>query len=125
MELERLVRESNLFVNPNKHTFRFTEDYRSGWTGEAVLLTVRGREDLEGEVARETLETRYRLGGLEEIRYATLWVMRLRGVGGDEALARAEALAVTTGPKGGLLVNPHFQDYEVEPASGSGEVSAR
>lgn len=124
-ELEKLVRESNLFVNPNKHSFRFTEEYRTGWAREAVLLTVRGREDLEGEVARETLGTRYRLEGLEEVRYSTLWVVRFKDVAGDEALARAEALAVTTGPKGGLLVNPHFQEYAVEPATGTGEVTAK
>lgn len=124
-QLEKLVRESNLFVNPNKHSFRFTEDFRSGWSGDPVLLTVRGRDDLEGEVARETLGTRYRLEGLEEVRYATLWIFRFRGLPEEEALARAETLAVTTGPKGGLLVNPHFQEYAAHPSSEKGEVRSK
>lgn len=112
--LERLVRESNLFVNPNKHTFRFTGDYRTGWTGDVTLVTVRGREDLDGAVARETLETRYHLPGLRDVRYASLWVMRFTGVAPGERAALAESLAVTTGPKGGLLVNPHYQEWAVE-----------
>jgi hypothetical protein len=114
--LEGLVRDSNIFVNPNKHLFRFADDYRSGWTEECVLVAVRGREDLDGAVAEETLRSRHRLPGLEGVRYAALWILRFDGVSGAEALALAESLSVTRGPRGGLLVNPHYQEYTIEPA---------
>ncbi|MFH1679870.1 MAG: hypothetical protein ABIH26_04420 [Candidatus Eisenbacteria bacterium] len=122
--LEKLVSESNLFVNPNKHLFRYAEDYRSGWREEGFLLAVRGREDLEGAVAEETLRSRYRLPGLERVRYATLWFLRFEGAAGEEGLALAESLALANSPKGGLLVNPHYQEHTLEPA-GSGEKAAR
>jgi len=124
-KIEELVNDSNLFVNPNKHTFRFADDYREGWEEEVFLAVVRGREDLEGAVARNTLESRYRLAGLEDVRYATLWVFRFDGVTGDEALGLAESFAVTRTRKDGLLVNPHYQICEVKPAGPAGEDAHR
>jgi hypothetical protein len=114
--LEKLVRESNLFVNPNKHVFRFAEDFRAGWRERCVLVAVRGKEDLEGAVAEETLRSRYRLPGLRGVRYATLWVLRVEAPAGEDGLSLAESLAVATGVGGGLLVNPHYQEYEIERA---------
>jgi len=114
-KLEHLVGDSNLFVNPNKHTYRFADDYREGWRSGGWLLVVRGREDLEGAVARDTLDRRYDVAGLEEVRYGALWILRLRDEGRAEDRENAERLAVATGPKGGLLVNPHYQEYSLEP----------
>jgi hypothetical protein len=114
--LEKLVRDSNLFVNPNKHVFRFADDFRTGWREECVLLAVRGKEDLEGAVAEETLRSRYKLTGLREVRYATLWMLHLAETAEGESLALAESLAVAGARSGGLLVNPHYQEYEIERA---------
>jgi len=122
--LESIVRESNLFVNPNKHAFRYAVDFRRGWREEGVLVVVRGKDDLEGAVAEETLRSRVRLPGLERVRFATLWFLRFQEARGSEALALGESLAVAASPKGGLLVNPHYQDYTIELAE-TGEEPAR
>ncbi|MBN1826158.1 MAG: hypothetical protein JW958_07825 [Candidatus Eisenbacteria bacterium] len=120
-KLDALVRDSNLFVNPNKHAYRITGDYRRGWREGGYLVLVRGREDLEGKVAEETLARRYAIDGLHGVRYGVLWRMKLEGTGGAEGLALAESLAVTRAPKGGLLVNPHVQTWSVEAAVESEE----
>jgi len=122
--LESLVRDSNLFVNPNKHAYRITGDYRRGWKKGGYLVLVRGREDLEGKVAEETLARRYAIEGLEAVRYGVLWRMTLAGAAGEEGRALAESLAVTRSPEGGLLANPHIQTCEVEPALESEEGAA-
>jgi len=113
-ELERLVRRSNLFVHPNKHAYRIVDDYRSGWEEEGFLLWVRGKEGVEGMVARETLRTRFGLEGLEEVRYGVLWVIRPAGIAGEDALAWARKIGITTGPRDGLLVHPHYQEYDLD-----------
>ncbi len=112
--MEKLVRESNLFVNPNKHAYRFADDYRTGWQGACALVAVRGREDLEGALAEETLRSRYRVPGLTRVRYATLWILQFDAAAEENLLALAESLSIATERKGGLLVNPHYQDYEIE-----------
>lgn len=123
-ELERMVRDSNLFVNPNKHVYRFTEDYLDGWTEERYILRVWGREDMDGVVARDTLIRRYGISNLSDVKRSDLWVMNLSGVSGGEGVALAESFGVTDGPRGGLLVNPHYQEYSVKiTRTGGGERS--
>ena len=124
VELERMVRDSNLFVNPNKHIYRFADDYLEGWTEERHILRVWGREDIDGVVARDTLIRRYGISNLNEVKRSDLWTMDLTGVSAMDGAALVESFGVTDGPRGGLLVNPHYQDYSVRFARiGGGERS--
>ncbi len=114
--LRTLTGNADLFVNPNKHRYRLTEEgILSGHQGPGYLVRVSGREDIEGEVAKQTLERQYGCEGLKEVRYGLLWVIRLKGIDGDEGAQLAERFAVTRGAKDGVLVNPHYQEWRMEP----------
>ena len=83
--LRTLTGNADLFVNPNKHRYRITEEgIFAGHEGPGYLVRVTGREDIEGEVAKHTLQQQYGCEGLDEVRYGVLWVIRLKGKSGDE-----------------------------------------
>ncbi len=117
--LEVLAESANLFVNPNKHLYRFSDGWQSGALEQGVLLLVRNQPDLEGPLALETLQKEYGCEGLQEVRYGTLWILRIAGsmngpLGDERELA--ERFAITRSRGDGLLVNPHFQTWEWEIA---------
>ena len=112
--IRKLTEESNLFVNPNKHHHRFTADVLSGREGGGYLLRVHNRDDLDGDVAFDTLVNQYDCEGLERVRFGTVWVIHVSAVKGERAAALTERFAVTRGPRDGLLVNPHYQDWTLE-----------
>ncbi len=119
---EALVREmaerTNLFVNPNKHTYdvRFPED-RTGVGAEdgrfVVNVLVTSPDDGTGADIAALLHSHHGYPQVESVETGVLWTMHL--VAESEARAReiAEDIAVTRSQGQGILMNPHFQEYEV------------
>ena len=119
---EALVREmaegTNLFVNPNKHVYevRFAEDRAEAVNGDGewlVNVLVTSPDDSSGEGIASALTGRHGYGQVACVETGVLWSMRI--VADDEAAARevAESITVTRSQSQGILMNPHFQEYEV------------
>ncbi len=115
-KLRRFTAGAELFVNPNKHHYRISEEgIFTGFTGRGWLLRVTGRDDIEGEVAKHTLIRQYGCEELQDVRYGVLWVIRLKDDEGGEGDGElAERMAITRSREDGLLVNPHFQEWKME-----------
>ena len=115
-----LAEKTNLFVNPNKHSYevRFPQD-RGGrptledglWRVE-VLVT-----DAEGAQANDIQQAlTQRLGYGEQVaavRRGILWTLLLAAASAEEARKIAEEITVTTARDQGMLANPHFQAWEI------------
>ncbi|MEA3400543.1 MAG: hypothetical protein U9R79_04790 [Armatimonadota bacterium] len=114
-----LAEETNLFVNPNKHTYqvRFPEDHAADarQDGEyTVNVLVSNPDDSAGEGILSAL--RGRLGYGDRVRgvdTGVLWTMQLAADSPGQAREIAEDIAVTRSQSEGILINPHFQDYEM------------
>ena len=114
-----LAEKTNLFVNPNKHTYELrTPGHQAEpvpengvWPVE-VLVT-----DAEGAEARDAEQAlRERLGYAEEVEsvgQGTLWTMKLVAPDAEAATQLAEQITVTQARAEGLLVNPHFQTWQI------------
>ena len=50
---------------------------------------------------------------VQSLLTGTLWTMALVADDAQQARQMAEEIAVTTAQSEGLLVNPHYQEYEV------------
>jgi len=112
--LETIARETLLFANPVKERWRIEEGalaLPSAPGRTFVGLVVRDRPDRAGESRAAALRDAHGLAGARVAR-ATLWVLDLPDIGRDAALARSRSLCVTTARRAGLLVNPHYQDFE-------------
>lgn len=104
--LERLARETNLLVNPNKHAWTIA-------TGEASLpprgdAWVLVHQDGEGEELGETLKRR-RVPGFPPAatRRGTLWELRIAGSEAERREA-LESVAVARSREAGLFANPEI-----------------
>ncbi len=105
--VERLARETNLLVNPNKHAWETVSDAQAlsprgtGW----ILVSVPGA----GAGLSETL-TRHDLVGGDPPRSAraTLWELDLLPEG--DAGSLLEEMAVVRDRGHGLLANPHVEN---------------
>ena len=117
---KELAEKTNLFVNPNKHQYElvFPEQHHGGpvqqdglWRVEVLVTDAEGAEAADLEQA-----LRERLGygaQVTAVRRGILWTMLLAAGNADEAGGIAEAITVTTSRDHGLLVNPHFQAWEM------------
>jgi hypothetical protein len=109
--LERLARETNLLLNPNKHRMEIAvgggalAPRGNVW----VLVWTAG----EGSGLEETLR-RHRLlsGGVPVARRGTLWELDLAGPPAERA-GLAEEIAVARERGRGLLANPHVADVRI------------
>ena len=135
--IEQLVRTTNLFANPNKHTYTLTaaggaepdEDggesrsdrnggrpdgaasWAAGLADDEVAVLVADREGAEGE---SVLSAIHRIGAEDVVRIRkwTRWRIRLvepPTAGDPEVLALIRKIGVATGRRDGLLSNPHSQ----------------
>jgi len=115
-----LAEKTNLFVNPNKHSYevRSPQDRGGGptptdglWRVE-VLVT-----DAEGAQADDIQQAlTHRLGYSEQViavRRGILWTLLLAADNAEQAREIAEQITVTTARDQGVLVNPHFQAWEI------------
>ena len=113
--LDELLRRTSRFVNPSKHAHR-TVDSLSGMTpsrgdGETpVGVLVSKRDDFVGRDAALYCRDTLGLSEIAEVRYSTLWTLRIEG--GDPVDA-ARAMADCSSRTPGLLANPHCEVFEL------------
>ena len=117
---QELAEKTNLFVNPNKHSYeiRSPQQHSGGpiqqeglWRVEVLVTPVEGAQAPEIEQALTQ-----RLGYGEQVtavRRGILWVLLLAADSAEEARRIAEEITVTTARDQGVLVNPHFQAWEI------------
>ncbi len=117
---QELAEKTNLFVNPNKHSYAICspEEHNGGpasvdglWRVEVLVTDAEGAQAPEIEQALTE-----RLGYADQVaavRQGILWTMLLAADSADEARSIAESITVTTARDEGLLVNPHFQAWEI------------
>ena len=119
---EKLVREiaeeTNLFVNPNKHVYepRFPGDRgaNANLDGEwLVNVLVTSPDDSTGDGIRAALNGRLGYDQVTRVETGVLWIMRIRAASEAEAREVAESITVTRSQSQGILMNPHFQEYEM------------
>ena len=115
--VREMAEETNLFVNPNKHVYevRFPEDRDGGgedgeWT---VNVLVTSPDDSTGEAIASALDTRLGYGEVANVETGVLWTMRIRADSEDAAREVGESITVTRSQSQGILMNPHFQEYEL------------
>jgi hypothetical protein len=114
-ELAHAIERSNFFVNPNKEQYRFARAEERGASltppEGAWGLLARSRGDTGDEGLVERLLREHPMTGLGAIRRARLWWLWAEGPGGGagdrDVLYRA--VGPLTGPRHGLLVNPHSE----------------
>lgn len=108
--LARLVADTNLVRNPNKHHVEIvTGDGILAPRGNVWVLVTSGAEgsELADALARHRLVP----GAVPAVRRGTLWELELAGEE-DQAGAAAE-IAITRAHKKGLLANPHVDTVHV------------
>ena len=113
---QELAEKTNLFVNPNKHVFEVLTDPRAVAGGEGQVARVLVTDPHEGSAEGMLAALQGRLGYGDQIAGITkglLWTLTLDCADAAEAQALAAAMAETRSLEEGLLVNPHFQDFEV------------
>jgi len=119
---EALTREiaegTNLFVNPNKHIYelRFPEDRgaNANVNGEwLVNVLVISPDDSSGEGIRGSLNGHLGYPQVTGVQTGVLWSMRVKADSENEARKVAESITVTRAQDQGILMNPHFQEYEM------------
>lgn len=117
LELAReLAEKTNLFVNPNKHVYELYQKLAAGDTtdGHVARVLVTDPHDGSAEGMLAALQGRLGYGDrIEGIEKGLLWTMHLDCATIEEARTLAQEMAETKSLEQGLLVNPHFQDFEV------------
>lgn len=119
---EALTREiadnTNLFVNPNKHIYelRFPEDRgaNANVDGEwLVNVLVTSPDDSSGEGIRSALSGHLGYPQVAGVQTGVLWSMRIKAGSEQQARDVAESITVTRSQNQGILMNPHFQEYDM------------
>lgn len=111
-----LAEKTNLFVNPNKHVYEVVTDAAEAApaAGQVVRVLVTDPHDGSAEGMLSALQGRLgygdRVAGLTK---GLLWTMVLDVADAAEARRLAAEMAETTSLEKGLLVNPHFQEFEL------------
>jgi len=119
---KQLAEKTNLFVNPNKHTYSLwsataAEGGPSSGPPFRINVLVTSPEDSQGEAACAALRGRLGYGDrVLDVASGVLWTLTINA----DDLAQAEHLAremtVTERIDRGLLVNPHYQDFAIAAA---------
>ncbi|HCU34080.1 MAG TPA: hypothetical protein DGT21_01160 [Armatimonadetes bacterium] len=114
-----LAERTNLFVNPNKHRYSVSagsahpsEPREDGlWT---VNVLVTDPDSGAGGGVLSALRGRLGYGDrVVDVVAGNLWTLTLRADTREQAEQLAEKLAVTVSREQGLLLNPHFQQYQM------------
>jgi len=115
-----LAERTNLFVNPNKHIYDLKvletrgEQIASEDGAYAVNVLVTDPADGSGEGMLAALQGRLGYGGrVQGLLKGVLWTMVLVAQDADQARQTAEQITVTRAQDQGLLMNPHYQEYEI------------
>jgi len=118
---DRLVRETSVFINPNKHRWRLwaggdDNDRIAGGDAWALIWPV---DDAEGRSATAALRSSGFVKSMSWVAKGTLWTFRFTASGRGRELALAEEITVAVQRDRGLLANPHIHRW----ACGLGDVS--
>lgn len=116
---EELAENTNLFVNPNKHRYQVAAGVHNAATvaGDGVWtvkVLVSAPESGAGEAILSALQGR--LGYRDQVSAVVagdLWTLVLQADSKEQAEAIAQEIAVTESRGEGLLLNPHYQEYEM------------
>ena len=116
--VRRMAERTNLFVNPNKHTYevRFPEDHAAGAPEDGhyvVHVLVTSPEDTSGADIAASLQSHHGYPQVQGVETGVLWTMHLAADSEARAREIAEDITVTRSQGQGILMNPHFQEYEV------------
>jgi hypothetical protein len=129
-EIDRAIRLDGAFTNQNKHLYRLAggaepprgdlaleTDYpaagASGGTAFAVDCLVRElRPDREAGFAAR-LGGRLRGVKVSNMRCGEVWRIAVRATSEKAAIAEAERMLVSRSRREGLLLNPHYQRYDI------------
>jgi hypothetical protein len=129
-ELDRVVRMDSAFTNQNKHRYRLSagsapslgdlrldRDFPARGESESGLFVLdclvrEKRPDREvGYLDR--LNARLRGVAVSGMRHGEVWRLIVRAASREGALEVAERMIVSRSRREGLLLNPHYQRYEI------------
>jgi len=120
LELARdMAEHTNQFVNPNKHAYEVrTLDQRPAGASESgdrvVSVLVTDPADSSPAGILSSLRSIADYGEqVRAVRRGVLWTLRLAADSDEQARGMAEDITVTRSQHQGLLMNPHFQKYEM------------
>jgi len=124
-----LAENTNLFVNPNKHSYSVavvprelraaaaTAAGESSATSGApfeVRVLITSPDDAGGEKACQALQGRLGYGDkVADVRKGTLWILSINAADATRARRIAEEITITRRIDEGLLLNPHYQECEI------------
>lgn len=111
-----LAEKTNLFVNPNKHVYDLltTSTDEAPAAGQLAHLLVTDPNDGSAQGMLAALQGRLGYGDkVTGLTKGLLWTMVLDTDDPAEARRLATEMAETKSLDKGLLVNPHFQEFEV------------
>jgi hypothetical protein len=150
-EIDRVIRLDGAFTNQNKHLYRLAAGGHSGEGGAArgdlalekdfMIAGAGAGASMRGAsvslfafdcLIREKLRSREigfeeRLNGrLKEVsvsgmKYGEVWRLIVEAPSREAALADVERMLVSRSRREGLLLNPHYQIYEIIAATRVGE----
>ncbi len=117
---QELAEKTNLFVNPNKHSYkvRSSQQHTGGPSQQEGLwrveVLVTDAEGAEADDIQQALTQRLGYSGkVSAVRRGILWTLLLTADSAEEARRIAEQITVTTARDQGVLVNPHFQAWKI------------
>ena len=120
LELARdMAEHTNLFVNPNKHAYQVRLAQERGAEGSGngervVSVLVTDPADSSPAGILNSLRAAPDYGEqVQGVRTGVLWTLRLLADSEQRAREMAEDITVTRSQSQGLLLNPHFQQYEM------------
>lgn len=138
-DVDRVIRMDSAFTNQNKHVYLLrVEDGPSagGLALEKDYPIMTEERDTEGTYAvdclvrevtkdreegyRERLNARLESAKVTGLVAGEVWRIIIRAGSEKEAAEKVEALAVTRSRRQGLLLNPHYQRFEILAARPSG-----
>lgn len=111
-----LAEKTNLFVNPNKHVYEVWTSREEKAPAQGQLAHVLVTDPNDGSAQGMLAALKGRLGYGDKVTGVTkglLWTMVLDTEDPEEARRLASEMAETKSLGQGLLVNPHFQEFEV------------
>ena len=131
-EVDRVIRMDSAFTNQNKHVYQLEidggpsagglaleKDYpvmaESGdtrWT-HAVDCLIRELTTAREEGYRDRLNAKLESVEATEVVSGEVWRMLVRAESEREAIETVEAVTVTRSRRQGLLLNPHYQRFEI------------
>jgi hypothetical protein len=135
-EIDRVIRMDSAFTNQNKHLYtlrmdggpssggltldadcRLVEDQRAQGGAYAVDCLVRELEAGREVGFRDRLNARLEGVRVLDVVAGEVWRLLVRAENREEAIGKAERIAVTRSRREGLLLNPHYQRYEILSAA--------